>query len=128
MMLASFQKHVISFVTLIALVFGQIAVSAYACPVMLGVPENQAQAADDSLPACHQTGMTKSGLCLMHCQDGQQIVNDSAPEQAPVILLPVFIISLMPVASYAAPAAAILPSLQHSTSPPHSIQNCCFRI
>jgi hypothetical protein len=111
-----------------AMLFAQLAVSAYACPAISAAVES-AQAAHT--PPCHGSVSNDSdqpALCQAHCQDGQQNVNDLQPF-ALAAFVPAFIVTIIDSAAQmleqVRPAS---PSLLHSTSPPLSIRNCCFRI
>ena len=66
----------------LALLFMQLATVVHACP-RLAVPDPQ-PAAQDAMPGCTMAGMSgaddpASLLCRVHCQQGQQAFNPSAP-------------------------------------------------
>ena len=108
-----------------ALVFAQLAVSAYACPALAQAIE-AAQLAETTAPPCHD--MDQPALCRVHCQDGLQNVNDVQPAFALLGFVPGFIVTIDSAAQKPLQVLPASPSLLHSTSPPLSIRNCCFRI
>lgn len=112
-------------VGLSALVFAQLAVAAYACPAMAQTIEAAQQAAT---PPCQDMDMDQPALCQAHCQDGQQNVNDLQLLSALSGFVPGFIVTIDSAARILLPTRPASPSLLHSTSPPLSIRNCCFRI
>jgi hypothetical protein len=121
-----FTRKLAACIGLSALVFAQLAVSAYACPALAQTMEAAQQAAT---PPCHDMDMDQPALCQSHCQDGQQNVNDLQLLSALSGFVPGFIVTIIDSAAQmlqqVRPAS---PSLLHSTSPPLSIRNCCFRI
>ena len=107
------------------LVFAQLAVSAYACPVLAQAMEATQQAAT---PPCHEMDMDQPALCQSHCQDAQQSVNDVQPELALLGFVPGLIVTIDSSAQETLQLPPASPLLLRSTSPPLSIRNCCFRI
>lgn len=124
------------------LLFAQLAVAAYACPVMLNGsangPDHSAGMAMGAVTAMQSGGMeTKLGgadadlpnLCLGHCQFGQQNADSTSSPAVPVALLTSLytLPSLEQSAGLARPLAAASgpPSL---ADPPHAILHCCFRL
>lgn len=122
------------------LVFVQVAVAAYACPIMPAGPtiEGMADAAAmdgsqtpalDSKPGTLHLDSSQPNLCAAHCQTGQQNT-DGKP--APTVS-PAFLVTLYPVAP-AAPSAlsALAPSMvddpPKAARPPLTILHCCYRI
>lgn len=110
-----------------ALVFAQLAVSAYACPVLAQAVE-AAQPANTTTPPCHDMDMDQPALCQLHCQDSLQNVNDVQPAFALSGFVTGFIVMIDSAAQKPLQVRPASPSLLHSTSPPLSICNCCFRI
>jgi hypothetical protein len=71
---------------LLCMVFLQIAVSAYACPIEAPLPEPM-----PAMAGCE--GMTAPdpeapGLCIAHCQEGHIATPDLSPLQVPPSALP----------------------------------------
>jgi hypothetical protein len=110
-----------------ALVFAQLAVSAYACPVLAQALE-AAQQANTTAPPCHDLDSDQPALCQLHCQDGLQNINDTQPAFILPGYVSGFIVMIDSSAQQPLPVRPASPSLLHSTSPPLSIRNCCFRI
>jgi hypothetical protein len=112
---------------LFAVVFAQLAVSAYACPMLVGAIAH-VQAAETP-PPCHD--MDKGGqpaLCEQHCENGQQNVGDflSANDTHPFIAA--FVVTL-DAASPAVRESVFAPlHLRYPHLPPLTLRNCCLRI
>lgn len=122
-------RKIISFIAIIALLFTQLAVSAYACPMLNGGVTAQMQMADNADTTCDEMDMAQPGLCQHHCLDGQQINNDSPLDPSALAFIPAFVVSLtVSVTTTFETTIVAAPSLHHATSPPLSIRNCCFRI
>src|SRR6266478_2745228 len=65
-----------------AMLFTQLAVAAYACPVLTGPDHNMSArmaAGHASMPGCEKAEGANPNLCLQHCQAGIQSV-ESAPQ------------------------------------------------
>ena len=109
---------------IVALVFAQMAVSAYACPALTVEAEAPASV---SMP-CHDPDGGTANLCQKHCHDSQQ--SQSAAASMPAAFSAAFVaIVPQPATSVAATVACLDgPALLHANSPPPSIRNCCLRI
>ena len=131
-----------------ALLFGQVAVAAYACPKLaaagmdmvatssatLDVTVSDAAALPDLEQHAGCAGMngdmdpSSANLCAEHCRYGQQ--SDHVPSPAvPVVLLATLYLTaplLPPVAPSHGVAAAT--RAMAAAFPPHAILHCCFRI
>lgn len=139
------------------LVFGQMAIAAYACPALSGAPQslpmmamNASAAAmpDDeagtsmamlpdasaapavvAMTGCGQVDDSAVNLCAEHCRFGQQSADHAPAPAVPAVLM---------TALYAFPAPpeplghvrppADMEFEQVAASPPHAILHCCFRI
>jgi hypothetical protein len=119
---------------LVSLLYAQLAVAAYACPLQSGAPTKAAMAVASmaEMPGCTEMGMDKSrpALCGAHCDAGHQSADTpAAPVVAPFIPCALELV-LPPLAQAAAAFASASESLPltRSTAPPLSIQHCCFRI
>lgn len=126
-----FSRKLISLLAITALLFAQLAVSAYACPMQfIGVDEATANVGGEKISneRADTSDIDSPALCQQHCENGQKNVNDTP--QTPIffavetgrVITPSRATNL-PILSTASPAF-----LSHATSPPHSIRNCCFRI
>jgi hypothetical protein len=126
-----FTRKLVSLLAIFAVLTAQLAVSAYACPMQFmgmdeAVAETGALAADATDAVSTVPDAASPALCQKHCEQGQQNVNDTPQALAHVSVAAVFIVS--PLIDTITPATASAPFLQHATSPPFSIRNCCFRI
>lgn len=123
-------RKIVSFFAIAAVLFTQLAVSAYACPMLLkqfAMPM-QMQMNGDSDQACDDMAMNQPALCQHYCEDSQQIVKDAQVDQPSITLASFFVINFTAMISSFEPSLIIAPSLHHATSPPLTIRNCCFRI
>ena len=128
--MSRFTQKLVSLLGIAAVVFAQLAVSVYACPLQFigldeavgvveaGVAEKNSSGRDAESPA----------LCQKHCENGQQIVNDSPQPLASFTLEPAFVITLLMDPPVPLQATVLPPSLLHAITPSLSIRNCCFRI
>ena len=116
---------------IVAVLFAQLAVSAYACPGMGGMI--QAALAADDTPPCHRNPVPEepTPLCQAHCQQGDQSLDKrgSSLPAASLVALPV---SWRPLPA-SAPIAAEAPGAQVSllerpTGPPLAVRHCRLRI
>lgn len=116
---------------LVSLLFMQVAMAGYACPMeMKGV--EVAAMTEAGMPCAGDMSTTDTdqpGLCHAHCQSSQQNA-DTTPTLTPIVAVATGITySVEPALSallLAPPTRG--PSLLRSTAPPLSIRNCCFRI
>jgi hypothetical protein len=115
----------------VAVLFAQLAVSAYACPGMDAMAQPAVVAGDT--PPCHQnpTPTEPTPLCQAHCQQGDQSLDQrgvSAPAVS-FVALPVSWRPLRIAVSDAPPAPrAQLSLLERPTGPPLAVRHCRFHI
>jgi hypothetical protein len=115
---------------LFSLLFMQLAVAGYACPVENKVSEVAAMA-EAGMPCAGEMAtvdIDQPGLCHAHCQSAQQTV-DKVQSPAPVGAVATgvtYTIEPVRVSPPISPAQA--PLLLRSTAPPIAVRNCCFRI
>ncbi len=145
-------QRLISVFAITAVLFTQLAVSAYACPMQFAAMENDAvaettQPSTASAPPAAMdcdgmemsaamdmdtdVGMSHPALCQHHCKNEQQNVSDTPLDLAPITFASTRIVDWVePLLSTSLLHAIHVstPSLHHATSPPASIQHCCFRI
>lgn len=121
-------RKLVSMFCIATLLFAQLAVSAFACPVEsagAGAQMHVASASDAAMN-CHDA--QPSALCRQHCESDQQNVNDSIQPLAFVALAPAFVTTLDVTDTTTEAQCAPGRYLVHATAPPLSIRNCCFRI
>lgn len=126
---------IVSLFVLVSVLFLQLAISVHACPMQFSALLSQTSTIESAASDCDDldTGMDMSqpGLCQQHCKNEQQSVSDT-----PLDLAPLTFASSRTVEWLQPPLSTLLvlathattPSLHHATSPPSSIQHCCFRI
>ena len=114
----------------LAVLFSQLAVSAYACPgadLML-----RAEVSQQEVPPCHEqpADAAPTPLCQAHCQQGDQS-SDVRAASLPVVafvVLPSWAAAVFPPL-HDAPSIEAQPSLlERPTGPPLAVRHCCFRI
>jgi hypothetical protein len=132
-----------------AVLFAQLAVSAYACPGRSATATMQAQMSAAASSGVESIGAAMAGsvqppmscedmagpmdpdfanLCAEHCHHGQQS-NQSATLTAPAALLnALYIAPLAPEPLFAPRPAAAVANALVAASPPLAILHCCFRI
>lgn len=116
---------------LVAVLFSQLAVSAYACPGTDGMVKSEVVA--DAAPPCHQNPAPAelTPLCQAHCQQGDQSVDPRSASLASVamVALPA---SWLPVPAgsevLSEPAEPQSSLLERPTGPPLAVRHCCLRI
>ena len=115
---------------LFGLLFMQLAVAGYSCPIGARVSEVAAMA-EAGLPCAGEMAAVDTeqpGLCHAHCQSTQQTV-DKAQSPAPIAAVATgFTYTIEPIRPSLPAHAAQAPSLLRTTAPPITVRNCCFRI
>lgn len=112
---------------IIAIVFAQLAVAAYACPLEIAVGSGASGASSVAAPSpCDKVDMQQANLCEKHCHDSQQ--SQAAAPAMHAGFIPGYIV-VVHLSSWLGSAGAMNDAvLLHATSPPATIRNCCFRI
>ena len=114
-------------VTLVALLFAQWSVAAYACPlkasqtaeVMTGVDcEGMASQLDPASP----------NLCAEHCQYDSKSDQLRTPSAPAVALISLYVVPLTSALIEPSQRAIAASGLLTARAPPHAILHCCFRI
>ena len=116
-------RRVICILGIGAILFAQLAVAAYACPML-----TPAQAEVQVSQPAGESSPDSPALCHRHCQDDQQHVNDGAVVAAIIVFMPAFSLPLDVVAAIPAIHSLAAPSLYDASPPPLAIRHCCFRI
>jgi hypothetical protein len=121
-------------VTLASLLFMQLAVAGYACPVTvsmaagIGTDKESAMPCAESMGAGMNVDTDQPQLCHAHCQaDQQSLDKHELPALVSIDALPVSFsvpVVIVAFARYALEQRL----LQRVTDPPLAIRNCCFRL
>jgi hypothetical protein len=117
-----------SLVAIVAFVFAQLMIAAYACE--MGMPHEAAEAQPSSSDCCDPANKTPDTACHDHCQQASK-----APERT-LVLGVAALTEISPGTALrvedvprAHPAPFLeAPHLARLIEPPISIRNCCFRI
>jgi hypothetical protein len=124
-------RAIAAIIMLFSLLFAQLAVSAYACPLP-GQPQAAGTVSMAGMPGCTDISMDKSSpaLCGAHCDTGHQSADTSG---APLVqsFIPCSLELVLPrIERSGLSLAASLESvpLTRATAPPLAIRHCCFRI
>jgi hypothetical protein len=107
-----------SWLALIAIVFAQLSVSAYACPA------TAAQAEASVSPCDGGTDAPDANLCDKHCNDHQQ----SSPAAGALSPFVPSFVSFLARDTGRAISAPRVAALDHSISPPVTVSHCRWRI
>jgi len=115
-------RFVAACLAILGLLFSQVALAAYACPMDMAAATQSAAESD----CCPDAASAAAGLCAEHCKDSRAAVPDVTPP--PSDFVPAFTVTLAlpPAAGFT--GFEFSPPFSHATSPPLSILNCCFRI
>jgi len=139
------------------LVFGQMAIAAYACPALSGAPQSfptmtmgasaatmpgdktgasmavspdtSATADAAAMTGCDQIDDSAANLCVEHCRFGQQSADHaSAPTVPAALLTTLYTFPVLPEPLGHGWPSADSKFKRVAASPPHAILHCCFRI
>lgn len=128
----TFRHHrlITVFFALVSLLFMQLAVAGYSCPVKSNVSAVAAMA-EAGMPCAGDmttVDMDQPSLCHAHCQSAEQTA-DKVQVPAPTGIVTVgFTYTIEPTKEAAPARPAQAPLLLRSTAPPLAVRNCCFRI
>jgi hypothetical protein len=123
--------HVICRILIGAVLFAQLAVSAYVCPRLSAAGRPMATTPPATMDCDDMAGSmdpSSANLCAEHCRQGHQ------SDQAATLTLPAALLTALyrlplapepPVLSPRQAAEEI--SALAAASPPHAILHCCFR-
>ena len=114
------KRMLVAWLSLLAMVFAQLGVSAYACPLV-----EPASSAMETGSHCERMHAAQPNLCEKHCHNEQQA---GAQATLPAAYVPSFIATVAVAPSASAPLAAAVPTLRHAVDPPPTIRHCCWRI
>ena len=119
---------------LLSILFMQLAVSAYACPVLTPGQGDQSTSSvhvkQAEMVACEDMDMEQPSLChASHQSDKQSLDKPATPPPTPFVAvgfgLPVSVNTLTFQPPLGSPVTSFL---TYATAPPIAIRNCCFRI
>nr|WP_295769121.1 hypothetical protein [Rhodoferax sp.] len=121
-------------VALVSLLFVQLAVAGYVCPVSISGIAQSASVSSHAGMSCagspSEAGMddAQPALCYAHCQSDQQSADTYQLPDLPVMpaITPIFGQLDVISTSRGVPRQATL--IQRTSGPPLSVRNCCFRI
>ncbi len=118
-------RQLAGYLGILALVFAQLAVSAYACPLTsIGVADAGSAVAADS--PCHEVDPAAANLCDKHCHDAER--SQAAGVSIDWAFVAGYVAVLhLPIVRATSPSGEN-PALHHANFPPATIRNCCFRI
>jgi hypothetical protein len=128
-------RFVVAAITLFSILFMQLAVAAYACPVLRVDHPSQAMTAAVDMPAgemtaCHDMDPVQPSLCHAYGQAGNQSLDKPAVPPLQPFMAVGFGLTVSPL-DLTYPPAFTFPRtsfLTHASAPPLAIRNCCFRI
>lgn len=119
-------RKLTGWISIAAVLFAQIALSAYACPMDQVTASSPVQAQNATSDCCSDRVNALAGLCHEHCKDSKVVGGDVPP--MPPGFIASFVLNL-PTLSDASPSGPGLPSQTiQKPSPPLSVLNCCYRI
>ncbi len=125
------------------LLFAQLVVAAYACPMLapasqhpygtpaaMGEPSSLAMTfADGKAFDAGPLDATQPGLCMAHCQFGQQNADaKSAPDVPSAVIYAAYPLKAAHPAAVSDLDRPIENGFVSPTDPPHAILHCCYRI
>ena len=124
-------RRLIAKIGIAAVLFAQLAVSAYACPMPFASEYGMATAVTAGvfgMPDCGQSDTGNPNLCLQHCQAGSQSVQTSPQIAVPTLaIIPLLVVApIQPVASSGITVLSALP--ERETSPPPLVRFSFLRI
>ena len=124
--------RLIAKVGIAAVLFAQLAVAAYACPVLTGTSDAVtavvANDARNAMPGCSEMDTGNANLCLQHCQAGDQSVQTTPHAPLPAIaLVPLAVVAQLEP-PFARGIGALSARMERQTSPPPLIRFGVLRI
>ena len=114
-------------VTLVALLFAQFSVAAYACP-STAKPAVEVMTGMDCEGMVSQLDPASPNLCAEHCQYGSETDQLRTPAAPAVSLISLYTVALFPALAEPIRRHIVSSGLLTARPPPHAILHCCFRI
>ena len=133
MRLSRTSRLIAATIVLFSILFMQLAVSAYACPVLKPGHDDRSissvQVKQAEMVACEDMDMEQPSLChASHQTDKQSLDKPTTPPLVPFVAvgygLPVSLNTLL----FPSSGSPVPSFLTYATAPPIAIRNCCFRI
>lgn len=126
-MMRRFSNRLVSWGLLLAMVIMPLILSAHACPI-LGSAHSEQVTHVEADENCEELITAYSGICLKHCEFGQQIANDPAATILVAAAAPAIAITV-PIAeiNVLSDATSFFSRLSAHYQP-FLIFNCCLRI
>ena len=127
------RRRLLAWLTIVSVLFAQIALSAYACPMdtpAAGTESRQSAKSSHSSSGCdHVAGWDQQqpNLCFQHCEDGKQNVDNTA-QKIPAMDLPLLAVVPLAIEIKAPQVMHERLFFAHKTSPPPTLRFCVFRI
>lgn len=113
----------------VCVLFTQLAVPAYACPLLFSDPAAVETMAEE--PGCggESIDADEKGLCQAHCLQGDQSFERRAPVPADLFTaIPATALRVPPQEPYSQPIPERLPLLlARDAAPSLAVRHCCFR-
>jgi hypothetical protein len=136
MNLSHLSRIIAAIITILSLLFTQLALASYDCPQLRAAPPAAMSMHGADMPGCaNMANMAnmdtdQPGLCHAHCTAGSQTVDTPhAPLVAPFVAAA--LTAVVCDAGVLAPSHGLQRKavfLERSTAPPLAIRHCCFRI
>jgi hypothetical protein len=125
-----FWRKIIAALGLVALLFAQLVVAAYACPTPA---DRKAPMAEVVTPAAVQPcqnnmDQERPNLCKQHCEQASQSVDTKVPMAIDAPALPLIAMVVQTDTHLPIKATVQEDLLANVAEPPLSIRNCCLRI
>jgi hypothetical protein len=122
-------RKIIAALGLGALLFAQLAVAAYACPIRGDGKEAMAKVVAPAAAApCQDIDQERPNLCKQHCERTSQRVDTAAPVAIDAPVLPLIAVVVQTDIHLPIKATVQGDLLASVAEPPLSIRNCCLRI
>lgn len=122
-------RKIIAALGLGALLFAQLAVAAYACPIRGDGQDAMAKAvAPAAAQPCQGVDQDKPNLCKQHCEQASQSVDTAVPVAIDAPALPLIAVVVQTDIHLPIKATVQGDLLASVAEPPLSIRNCCLRI
>lgn len=139
-LMKAFRRSIFAWIALLGILFSQLAVAAYACPLMAGpmsdAPASE-QVADDmagmpceglTVDASIELDADQPGLCVQHCGQGSQSVDTSPPVALHPALVLAFVLPVPVLSDSAGDRYARPPGLAQLAEPPPFLRTGRLRI